>query len=103
MSEFLGQMMGPLIQALGFAQGAAGGAFPALLAQLENAGLGEHVGSWIGHGENLPVSPQELEGVFTPEQLNILAEHTGATPAEVLEILSRELPEAVAQATPKPE
>ena len=101
MSEFLGQMMGPLIQALGLAQGVAGGGLPALLAQLENAGLGEHVGSWIGHGENLPVSPQELEGVFTPEQLNTLAEHTGTTPGEVLEILSQKLPEAISRSMPK--
>ena len=48
MGEYLGQILGPLAQLLGFAQGAAGGGLPALLAQLENAGLAERVGSLDG-------------------------------------------------------
>lgn len=100
MGEFLGQVLGPLAQMLGLAQGAAGGGLPALLAQLENAGLGDRVQSWVGHGENLPVTESELEAAFTPEQLNSWAEHAGTTPDALLEVLSEELPKAVNQATP---
>jgi len=100
MSEFLGQILGPLAQALGFVQGVAGGGFPALLAQVENAGLAERVESWTGHGENLPVTPEELASAFTPEQLNSWAEQAGTTPEALLEIMSEELPKAVDRATP---
>lgn len=93
-------LLGSLDQMLGLAQGMAGGALPMLLAQLENAGLSERVQSWLGHGENIPVTAQELEGVFTPEQLNAWAEHAGTSPDAVLQALSEHLPDAVAQNTP---
>ncbi len=100
MGEYLGQVLGPLAQMLGFAQGAAGGGLPALLAQLENAGLAERVSSWVGHGENLPVTADELADVFTPQQLNSWAEQAGTTPDAILALLSNELPTAVDRATP---
>ncbi len=96
MGEFLGQILGPLAQLLGVAQGVAGGGLPALLAQLENAGLGEQVGSWAAQGEQLPVTAEELATVLTPEQLNHLAEQAGTTPDVLLERLAQELPKAAA-------
>lgn len=100
MSEFLGQILGPLAQMLGFAQGVAGGGLPTLLAQLENAGLAERIESWTGEGENLPVTPEELESAFTPEQLNSWAAEAGTTPEALLQLMSEELPKAVDRATP---
>ena len=85
---------------LGAAQGAAGGGLTALLAQLENAGLTEQVRSWVGEGENLPVTEAELESAFTPEQLNAWATQAGTTPDALLETLAEELPSAVDRATP---
>ncbi len=96
MSGALGGLFGPLSQALGLAQGAAGGGLPALLAQLENAGLSDRVHSWLGHGENLPVTEAELEAAFSPEQLNAWAEHAGTTPNAVLQTLAQHLPDAIA-------
>ena len=98
MSAFLGQVWGPLGQVLGLAQGAAGGALPAALAQLENAGLGERVRSWVGHGENLPVTEAELEWVFTPEQPNNWAVQAGTTPEALLAVMAEALPDAVHRA-----
>ena len=100
MSEFLGPVLGPLAQVLGLAQGASGGGLQALLAQLENAGLTERVRSWVGHGENLPVTAEELGSAFTPEQLNGWAAQAGTTPEALLEIMADELPHAVDRATP---
>lgn len=72
--------LGPL---LGFAQGMECGALPMLLARLENAGLSERVQSWLGHGESLPVTAEELGTVFTLGRLNAWAEHAGTTPDAV--------------------
>ena len=100
MSGFVGEMGGYLVQILGIAQGAAGGGLPALLAQLENAGLSERVRSWIGHGDNLPVTAAELERAFTPDQLNDWSARTGTPPDMLLDMLSNELPAAIDRATP---
>ena len=100
MSEFLGQVLGPLAQMLGFAQGAAGGGLPALLAQLENAGLAEKVESWVGHEDNLPVTADELSAAFTPEQLNDWALKAGTTPEALLEVMAEQLPVAIDRAHP---
>ena len=104
MSEFLAQAFGAfpglLTQIVGAAQGAAGGGLPALLAQLENVGLGEQVESWVGHGENLPVAPEQLEKVFPREQLEAWAKSANTTPEALLKVLAEALPHAVHQATP---
>jgi uncharacterized protein YidB (DUF937 family) len=92
---------GLLTQILGAAQGAAGGGLPALLAQLENVGLGEQVRSWIGHGENLPVTPEQLAPVFSREQLEAWAKAAGTTPEALLKVLAEALPQVVHQATPE--
>lgn len=95
MSGGLAGLFGPLAQMLGLAEGAAGGALPVILAQLEQGGLSEQVRSWLGSGENLPVTAEELGSVFTPEQLNAWAEHAGTTPDAVLQVLAEHLPKAV--------
>jgi len=69
---------------------------PALLAQLENPGLAEQVGSWTAQDEQLPATAKELAAVSTPEQLKHLAERAGTTPDVLLELLARELSQATA-------
>jgi uncharacterized protein YidB (DUF937 family) len=101
MSEFLGQMMGSLAQVMGIAQGAAGGWLTGMVTQLENAGLNEQVSSWIGHGDNLPVTEEELAKAFTTEELAGWAERAGTTPEALLKVMAEALPRVVDHATPE--
>jgi len=101
MSDILMQLPALLTQIIGAAQGAAGGGLPALLAQLENVGLGDQVRSWIEHGENLPVTPEQLEKVFPREQIEAWAISAGTTPEALLKVLAEALPQAVHHATPE--
>jgi uncharacterized protein YidB (DUF937 family) len=101
MSEFLGSMLGSVSQLLGLAQGSAGGGLSTLILQLENGGLGEKVRSWVGHGENQPVTPEELSTAFSPEQLNAWAEQAGTTPEALLKEMADTLPHVVDKATPE--
>ena len=101
MSDLIGQAWPLLTQIVGAAQGAAGGGLPALLAQMENAGLGAEVQSWVGHGENLPVTPEQLGTVFPREQVEAWAREAGTTPEAVLKLLAEALPELVHHATPE--
>ena len=93
-------ILGPLSQVLGLAQGMAGGGLPTLLALLENAGLVAQVRSWLGSGENLPVTAAELATAFTPEQLKQGAAVAGTTSAALLSHIAERLPGEVDEATP---
>ncbi len=115
MSEFLSQIVGGLMgntagiaaslpgmltQLLGTAQGAAGGGLPALLAQFENAGLGQQVSSWVGTGENLPVTPEHIVAAIPPEQLDAWAAKVGISHEQLTTVLAEILPHAIDHATP---
>ena len=91
MSEYIGQLWAPLSQAVALAQGAAGGNLPALLAQLES-GLAGHVGPWVGRDRSVPLTVEELERTFSPEQLNSWAEQAGTTPEALLQAMAQPAP-----------
>lgn len=116
MSEFAGQIMGGLssltaagwgavlAQLLGAAEGATGGGLPVLIAQFENAGLGERIQSWLHGGVPQAMTPGEVTQVLSAEQLAGLAQHSGLAPEELHAALAEILPHAVshlaADATP---
>ena len=90
------QAVGNLLSdALGQAGGVSG-----LMQRANQAGLGQHVQSWIGNGSNLPVSPAEIEKIFPPAELEQFAQAHGVPQGTVTQALSEFLPHAVDQATP---
>src|SRR5260370_10334375 len=102
MSEFLMQAMSGLAQLVGAAEGSGGGVLPGFLAQLESAGLGEHVQSWIGEGDNMPVTADQLSTAFTPQQVQAWAEQVGTTPDVLLAQLAEALSSGLATPSDKP-
>jgi len=101
--EELHQFLGPA-QAGQFVGVHAVEADPALLVELEahhEAGLGEVVGSWIGKGDNLPVSADQLKEVLGSDLLGKLAGQLGMDPAQASGQLADMLPGLVDQLTPQ--
>jgi len=84
-----------LLQMLGGAGGLSG-----LVQQLEKAGLGHLVQSWVGTGENLPISPAQLQQVLGGGQLAGLAGKLGLSPEVLAQQLSHVLPHVVDGLTP---
>lgn len=85
--------------------GAAGtggglGGLAGLVEQFQRGGLGDVMSSWIGTGENLPVSPDQLGNVLGGDVLDKLTQHTGMNPDDLLGQLSQILPQMVDKATP---
>ena len=82
-------------------QGGAGGGLGALVEQFQRGGLGDVMNSWIGTGQNQPVSPDQLGGVLGDDLLGKLTRQTGMNPDDLLGQLSKMLPQMVDQATPE--
>lgn len=114
MSGFFGRAFAQLGGLLDSSQqGAAGnllseamssaGGVSGLAEKFDQAGLGEHVRSWIGSGENLPVSAEDITRVFPPEQIAAWAQSHGLPADAVPQLLAHLLPHAVDSATPQGE
>jgi uncharacterized protein YidB (DUF937 family) len=83
-------------QAAGAGTGSGGG----LLGALEGAGLGSIVQSWIGTGQNQPISPDQVQQALGGGHLQELAQAAGISPAEAAGHLSEILPGLVDKLTP---
>jgi uncharacterized protein YidB (DUF937 family) len=112
MSGFLGQIAGStatlmtalptlLSELLGAAEGATAGALPVILAQLENAGLGEKVHSWLGHGENQAITPEQVAAAIPLDRRAAWAQEAGIGVEQLDTLLAHILPELVSHASPE--
>jgi uncharacterized protein YidB (DUF937 family) len=86
------------------AGGAAGtvlsGGLNDLLKQLQDGGHGEIAKSWVGTGQNQPISPKDLGSALGTDQINSLTSEFGLSRDEFLEGLSQYLPQVVDHLTP---
>lgn len=80
--------------------GQGGGGLADIVARLQQGGLGDVVGSWVGTGQNLPVSPDQLGGALGDDLLASLTRSTGMNDGDLLGQLSQMLPQVVDQLTP---
>ncbi|MBS0960021.1 MULTISPECIES: YidB family protein [Acetobacter] len=69
-------------------------------AKADECGLGDKVRSWIGQGDNLPVTADEIREMLGSETLHNLVDRSGLPADAVLGALAQFLPEAVHKATP---
>lgn len=96
----LGGLLGGLLGG-GAAGGALSGGLNDLLRQFQQNGQGDKAESWVNRGPNAPVAPHELEQALGEERITWLTQETGLPRQELLDGLSRELPQAVDQLTPE--
>lgn len=79
--------------------GQAGGVH-GLVHQFNQAGLGNVIQSWIGTGENVPVSGEQMQQVLDASQLHEISEETGLPEPEAASQLGDMLPDLVDKLTP---
>jgi uncharacterized protein YidB (DUF937 family) len=77
------------------------GGLGGLLKQFQQKGLGEVADSWIKTGPNKAVAPGQISDALGPDVIDTLSQRTGLSKDQVLQILSRVLPNAVDQFTPQ--
>jgi uncharacterized protein YidB (DUF937 family) len=72
-----------------------------LLGRLQQSGYGDTANSWVGHGPNREIAPNELEDALGRDTLESLSNETDKPYNEVLSELSQSLPDTVDQLTPQ--
>jgi uncharacterized protein YidB (DUF937 family) len=77
------------------------GSIGGLLQQLQQSGLGPQVASWLGSGQNLPVSVDQLKGALGDQHLRQMASQLGLPVDQLLGQLSQHLPGAIDHLSPK--
>ena len=86
------------------AGGAAGsvisGGLGDLLHQFQQNGQGEVANSWVGKGQNQPISKGDLANALGADQLDQLSQQSGMSRDELLDGLSQYLPKVVDHLTP---
>lgn len=77
------------------------GGLSAIVAKLQQAGLGDQVKSWIGNGQNLPITAEQLQQVLGSDTVKQLAARFNIPVDQLAKVLARQLPAAVDQASPE--
>jgi len=110
-------LLDSLTNALGGAQGSSGpsgqvlsqvlamlqnhpGGLGGLLQSFQQGGLGHLVESWVGTGQNLPVSADQLRNVLGSDWIGRITQATGLSQAQVEQHLSTVLPQLIDHLTP---
>jgi len=97
----LGDKAGSVVAALlGLIANPASGGFNGFLDKFRNAGLNTEVDSWIGTGENLPLTGVQTEDALGAETIDKVAEQTGVESSTAASAIGFLTPRVVDALTP---
>jgi uncharacterized protein YidB (DUF937 family) len=98
--EILDKFKGPVFEEMkGLIQNHEGG-LSGLVDKLRNSGLGDHVNSWIGTGENKVVEATKLSSALGSDVIKRIADKLGITHEEAANKVAETLPQMVDKLTP---
>jgi uncharacterized protein YidB (DUF937 family) len=111
MSGFFGAALGQLSGMFASEHAAAGeglvstalassGGMSGLFEKMQQAGLGDKLGSWVSGGPNAAISIEDVTKIFPPEQIEAFAAQHGVPSDVAAGLLAHLLPHAVDNATP---
>jgi uncharacterized protein YidB (DUF937 family) len=71
-----------------------------VVAQFEKNGLGDTMKSWISHGQNLPITADQIHQALGSDMVKGLAAKMGLPADKIAEMLAQHLPQAIDKVTP---
>jgi uncharacterized protein YidB (DUF937 family) len=77
------------------------GGLSGLVQQFASKGLGDVVNSWVGTGQNLPISADQIQHGLGSDLINQLAQKSGLNAQDITSQLSQLLPQVVDKLTPE--
>lgn len=93
--ELLGDKMGDaggIMDALSGLTGGNGLDLGAITDKLKEGGLGDQVSSWLGDGENAPVSAEQITNALGADKIGEMASKLGVDTGSAAETLSQAMP-----------
>ncbi len=76
------------------------GGLPGIISKLQNGGLAQQVGSWVGTGQNMPVSGSQLQEVLGSGSIGQIAQQLGMSHGDASSGLAQVLPQLIDHLTP---
>jgi uncharacterized protein YidB (DUF937 family) len=76
------------------------GGIGGVLEKFKAGGLAEQAASWVGKGENLPISADQISSVLGSDQIAAMAAKFGIDPATLSAQIAEHLPTVVDKMTP---
>ncbi len=98
-ADLLGAVIGMLGQ--GGPQGGGLGGLAGLVNKMQQGGLGDVAASWVGTGQNQPISAEQLGGVLGSDAVSSMASQLGLNSGDLLGQLTQLLPQVVDKLTPQ--
>jgi len=89
----------PIVLSEVLGNGSQGG-LNAIIAKLQQAGLGDQVKSWLGNGQNLPIAAEQLQQVLGSDTVKQLAARFNIPVDQITQILAQQLPNVIDHASP---
>lgn len=94
-----GQQQGTLMNAVtGLI--AANGGVDGLMQKFKDSGMQDHVASWIGTGENRPISGADVNNALGEDAVQKVAQDAGIAPEHAASGLAQMLPEIISHLSP---
>ena len=76
------------------------GGIDGLIQQFKDKGMGDVIGSWVGTGQNAPISVDQLKDVLGEGKIAEIANSLGISHGEAASQLSAALPQLIDKLTP---
>ncbi len=76
------------------------GGITGLQQMFQQKGLGGIISSWVGTGQNSPISSEQLQSVLHSDALQSVAQRAGIDPSQLTSAMTQLLPHVVDHLTP---
>lgn len=110
MMGFLDSIAGKVLGKMGGEQGGMAqaaiemfnqnGGIDGLLEKFKSGGLAEQAASWVGKGDNLPITPEQISSVLGNGAITELAAKFGISPETLSAQIAQHLPTMIDKLTP---
>ena len=96
------QQQGGMASVLGglLANNGEAGGLDGLVEKFKQAGMADQVNSWIGNGQNLPISAEQVSQILGSDVVRTVAAKLGIDPDQAAQQLSALLPGLIDKLTP---
>jgi uncharacterized protein YidB (DUF937 family) len=72
-----------------------------VVSQFQKNGFGDTMKSWISHGQNLPITADQIHQALGSDTVKALAAKMGLPADKIAEMLAQYLPQAIDKVTPE--